>query len=249
MAQITSGGEDRIDKAVEILAAFFHEDPLYTYILHDLAEPKRKAYLPKLLRGVVAACVLNGGSIIEVGDWSACAVFMPPGRKPDNVHTLVRARIASMIWNLGISSAKGIGSNIPKEGGSPYPAAVDQVIAGVLDKEEIQAGYWYGIIMCTSAGNRQKGLASSLVSYVQDLARIDGRPMWIEAPSMKTAQLYLKLGFEHAGQIVAGKGVVGIDGLAKEGGEGINTAWGMIYRPGNKVCGTGEPVLVRHQDL
>ncbi|KAI1738390.1 hypothetical protein F4680DRAFT_426009 [Xylaria scruposa] len=227
MAQITSGGEERIDKVAEILAAYFHEDPLYTYILHDLAEPKRKAYLPKLLRGVVAACVLNGGSIIEVGDWSACGVFMPPGRKPDNVHTLVRAGLASMIWNLGISAAKRLIIE--------YPAAVDHVIARVLDKEEIQAGYWYGIIMCTSAGNRQKGLASSLVSYVQDLARIDGKPMWIEAPSMRTAQLYLKLGFKHAGKIIAGKGVVGIDGLAKEGGEGI-TAWGMIYRPENKAC-------------
>ncbi|GAP85634.1 putative acyl- N-acyltransferase [Rosellinia necatrix] len=225
MAQISSGGEDRIDKVAGILAAYFHEDPLYTYILHDLAEHERKAFLPKLLRGVVAACVLNGGSIIEVGDWSACGVFMPPGRKPDNVNTLVRAGITSLIWNLGISSAKRLIIE--------YPAAVDQVIAGVLDKEEIQAGYWYGIIMCTSPGNRQKGLASSLVSYVQDLARIDGRPMWIEAPSEKTAQLYLKLGFEHAGKIIAGRGVVGMDGLAKKGGEGI-TAWGMIYRPGKK---------------
>ncbi|KAJ8128620.1 hypothetical protein O1611_g5015 [Lasiodiplodia mahajangana] len=199
MAQITSGGEDRIDKATEILAASFHQDPLYTYILHDLAESKRKEYLPKLFRGVVTASVLNGGSIVEVGDWSACAVFMPPGRKPDNVHTLVQAGIASMIWNLGIAPAKRLIIE--------YPAAVDQAIAGVLDKEEIRAGYWYGILMCTKAGNRQKGFASSLVSYVQDLARIDGRPVWIEAPSMKTAQLYLKLGLEHAGQIVVGKGI------------------------------------------
>ncbi|KAI1748930.1 hypothetical protein F4782DRAFT_542482 [Xylaria castorea] len=232
MNQITSGGEERIDKVAEILAASFHEDPLYTYILHDLAEPKRTAYLPKLLRGVVAACVLNGGSIIEVGDWSACAVFMPPGRKPDNVHTLVRAGIASMIWDLGIASAKRLIIE--------YPAAVNRVISGVLSKEEIQVGYWYGIIMCTAPGNRQKGLASSLVSYVQDLARKDGRPMWIEAPSFKTAQLYLNLGFEHAGRIVAGRGVVGTNGLAKPGGEGI-TAWGMVYRPQNNRGNTGEP--------
>ncbi|KAI0416306.1 hypothetical protein F5X98DRAFT_375875 [Xylaria grammica] len=68
MAKITSGGEERIDKVAEILAASFHGDPLYTYILYDLDESKRKAYLPKLLRGVVAACVLNGGSVIEVED-------------------------------------------------------------------------------------------------------------------------------------------------------------------------------------
>lgn len=111
-----------------------------------------------------------------------------------------------------------------------YPTAVNQAIAGVLSKEEIQRGYWYGIFICTNAMDRQKGLASSLVSYALDLARKDGRPVWIEAPSFKTAQLYQGLGFEHAGQVVVGKGAVGTDGLAKEGGEGI-TAWGMIYRP------------------
>ncbi|GAW20309.1 hypothetical protein ANO14919_098110 [Xylariales sp. No.14919] len=231
MAKIASGGEERIDKVAEILAASFHGDPLYTYILHDINSPKRKAYLPKLLRGVVAACVLNGGSIIEVDDWSACAVFMPPGKKPDNVHTLVRAGITSTIWDLGMASAKRLIIE--------YPAAVDQVIARVLTKEEIRTGYRYGVIMCTVAGNRQKGLASSLVSYVQDLARADRRPIWIEAPSLKKAQLYLHLGFEHAGIIVAGKGVVGIDGLTKARGEGI-TAWSMIYRPRHDEGSTRE---------
>ncbi|KAI0532620.1 hypothetical protein GGR58DRAFT_517568 [Xylaria digitata] len=210
MAQITCGVEgDRINKVTEILAANFHQDPLYTHILHDLGETKRKAYLLKLLRGVVAACVLNGGSIIEVGDWSTCAVFMPPGRKPDNIYTLLRTGIVSMIWNLGIGPKL---NRLLVE----YPTTVNEVITGALSKEEIEAGYWYGVFICTVTGSRQKGLASSLVSYVQDLARKDGRLAWIETLSIKTAQFYLKLGFEHAGRIVVGKGVVGIDGLAME---------------------------------
>ncbi|RWA05914.1 hypothetical protein EKO27_g9191 [Xylaria grammica] len=220
MAKITSG--ERIDKVAEILAASFHEDPLYTYILHDLDEPKRKAYLPKLLRGVVAACVLNGGSVIEVEDWSACAVFMPPGQEARQCTHLVEANPYSHARQRLIIE---------------YPAAVDQVIARVLTKEEIRTGYWYGVIMCTVAGSRQKGLASSLVSYVQDLTRADRRPMWIEAPSLKTAQLYLHLGFGII--VLAGKGVVGIDGLAKAGDEGI-TAWGMIYRPRHDEGSTRE---------
>lgn len=98
-----------------------------------------------------------------------------------------------------------------------------------LTKEEI-AGVWYGIIMCTVPGRRHRGLAAKIVMYVQQLARESGHSFWLEAGSPESRRLYLKLGFEDVGDVVLGKGVVGADGLAKKGGEGIKT-WAMIWRP------------------
>lgn len=69
-----------------------------------------------------------------------------------------------------------------------------------------------------------------ILAYMQDKARRDRRPLWLEASNQDSRRLFAKHGFEDAGEIILGKGVVGSDGIPKEEGEGV-PAWGMVWRP------------------
>jgi len=74
------------------------------------------------------------------------------------------------------------------------------------------------------------GLCSTLVGELQDIARKDGCPLWLEATTAYSRDIYERLGFEIIEEIVLGQGQVGEDGLRKKGGEGVRV-WGMIWRP------------------
>lgn len=104
--QPSNSALERIKKIADILAGSFGHDPVYTYVLNTLDDSDRTSYLPKFLHSVVKSCVLNGGKVFEVGDWSACGVAMPPGTKPDSVGTLMQAGLLSVLWKIGISGCK-----------------------------------------------------------------------------------------------------------------------------------------------
>lgn len=74
------------------------------------------------------------------------------------------------------------------------------------------------------------GLCSTLVGEVQDIARKGGCPLWLEATTAYSRDIYARLGFEIIEEIVLGQGRVGEDGLRKKNGEGVRV-WGMIWRP------------------
>ncbi|KAK3328550.1 hypothetical protein B0T19DRAFT_424898 [Cercophora scortea] len=93
-----------------------------------------------------------------------------------------------------------------------------------------QKKHWYLFIMGTAIDRRRQGLASELLVYVQDRARSDGRPLWLEATTEISRDLYLKHGFKTVGEVILGKGQVGPDGMPKKGGEGV-VIWCMCWRP------------------
>jgi hypothetical protein len=74
------------------------------------------------------------------------------------------------------------------------------------------------------------GLCSALVGELQDIARKDHCPLWLEATTAYSRDIYARLGFETIEEIVLGKGQVREDGLRKKGGDGVRI-WGMIWRP------------------
>lgn len=99
----------------------------------------------------------------------------------------------------------------------------------VFTKDEMKK-HWYVFIMGTSVDRRRQGLASALIVGMQNRARVDGRPLWLEATTESSLALYLKHGFQNHGEIILGKEKVGRDGLPKKNGEGI-VIWSMSWRP------------------
>lgn len=98
-----------------------------------------------------------------------------------------------------------------------------------MTKEE-KTGYWYVAIMGTLSDRRRQGLAGELLHEMQDRARGDGRPLWLEATTPHSRDLYTQHGFVLVEEIVIGQGSVGPDGKAKKGAAGF-PIWGMVWRP------------------
>lgn len=90
--------------------------------------------------------------------------------------------------------------------------------------------FYYVFFVATRSDSRGQGLCSALVRYCQNLAETEKCPIWLEATTAKSRDVYKKEGFEITEELVLGKGKVDADGKLKKGGEGV-TIWGMIWRP------------------
>ena len=92
--------------------------------------------------------------------------------------------------------------------------------------------YYYVFFIGTRQDCRGRGLASALMRHYQGLATKANLPVWLEATTAKSRDIYLKLGFEVVEEIVLGKGKVGSDGLLTKGDEAVGVrVWGMVWRP------------------
>lgn len=114
-----------------------------------------------------------------------------------------------------------------------YVPATECMMEQVFTKEEMKKHmkkHWYVFIMSTSVDRQRQGLASALLLDMQERARVDGRPLWLEATTEPSLALYLKHGFQNHGEIILGKGKVGRDGLPMKSGEGI-VIWSMSWQP------------------
>jgi len=69
-----------------------------------------------------------------------------------------------------------------------------------------------------------------LIRHYQTLATAAGKPIWLEATTAYSRDIYTRLGFQIIDEIVLGKGKVAPDGTASKGGEGVKV-WGMLWRP------------------
>ncbi|CAG9940184.1 unnamed protein product [Clonostachys rosea f. rosea IK726] len=219
--QIGSGGKELLERTVQILTPAFEDDPVYNWLLCDLPEPKRKAMLQKLLSGFLTQGSLNGGIFIQAENFASCGLFMPPNTSMENVWTLPSAGIFTALWEIGIGCFK--------RAMVEYNGSVEPLMKKAFTKTE-QKEHWYVFIMATDVDRRRKGHASKLLAHLQDRAREGKHPIWLEATTDASRELYLKLGFEVVGDIVLGKGEVRDDGLLKDDGEGI-TIWSMLWRP------------------
>lgn len=121
-----------------------------------------------------------------------------------------------------------------------YASATEHMMKKVFTKQEQKNHwYWYVFIMGTAKDRRRQGLANALLVHMQDRCRSEahGRPIWLEATTEGSRELYLQHGFQIVGDIVLGKGKVGSDGLPQKEGEGV-TIWSMVWRP-SSACEAG----------
>ena len=94
--------------------------------------------------------------------------------------------------------------------------------------------FWYVFFNATKEDCRGRGLSSTLMRNAQERAAKDGVPLWLEATTFKSTQLYLKLGFNVVDTIVLGKGCFSPDGQKQVGGDGVPVR-GMVWWPPKKA--------------
>ncbi|KAI0906068.1 hypothetical protein F4823DRAFT_99818 [Ustulina deusta] len=224
-AQVNQGGKEFIPYATPVLTRAFRNDPIFNYFMGALSEEERKDYLPEFLKTLLKASVLNKGIILELSSWGCCAVMLPPGKKPDNPRTLFQAGLPAAVLQLKPTGIKRI---LIEHG-----VAVKRARKKAFTPKELSE-FWYLFIIGTDTSRQRQGLGGILLEHMKAHALRHGRrPLWLEASNQNARQLYAKHGFEEVEEITLGAGLVGPDGLARRGGEGVKT-WGMVWRPGPK---------------
>jgi GNAT superfamily N-acetyltransferase len=192
--------------------------------MSSMDEEARLAYLPTYFRSIIDQGVRNDAIIQEANNWSCCSVWLPPGRDIGNIWTISPVKFFKMFWYVGFGGCKRmlwdyqVQSDVCKAKGL-------QNAAGNAYKE-----YHYLFITGTVPEHQGQGLASGMITQYQDKARKDGLPIWLEATTAKSRDLYDRLGFETVGEIVLGKGTHAETGFKAPNGPGV-TLWGMIWRP------------------
>lgn len=89
--------------------------------------------------------------------------------------------------------------------------------------------FFYIFFVATRSDSRGRGLCSALIRHCQRVAEAENYPLWLEATTAHSRDVYAKEGFKVAEQVVLGEGQVDADGKTKKNGEGV-TVWGMVWR-------------------
>ncbi|CZR67316.1 uncharacterized protein PAC_17215 [Phialocephala subalpina] len=225
---IKTGGRELVQQASALYADSFRTDPVITYILHNIPEAKRLAYLPKYFDALITAAALNDASFTEIDEFKCCVTMMPPGKKVDNPFTMIQAGLLSMLWNIGwgpcwrmIFEFSPMTDRCKRKG-----------MPGIKN-------YYYVFFTATHTSARGQGLCPKLLKHWQEISARDKFPLWLEATTEKSMRVYSRCGFEIVEELRLGKGKVGTNGLpidaagrksAKEELVGV-PIWGMVWWP------------------
>jgi len=177
-------GGARVGPAAEMLAAAFHDDPLYAYLLPDEAERRRKSrYLHEffLRYGLAYGEVYATSPGLE-----GVAVWLPPQRAHPSQWRAMRTGALSLTLKLGrkfISRQVHINNYI-------LP----------MHKRHAPFRHWYLFHIGVAPDFQGRGYGGALLKAM--LARIDGEglPCYLETQKEKNVAFYRHYGFAVAGR-------------------------------------------------
>lgn len=104
--QCTYDITDMLSSAAALNGRVFDTDPLITYMLLDLSQKERLAYLPTYWETLIKSALLNDALITEADGWKAASVLVPPGRYVDSIWSLLCAGFLGVLWRIGFPGFK-----------------------------------------------------------------------------------------------------------------------------------------------
>ncbi|KAF2626563.1 hypothetical protein BU25DRAFT_343351 [Macroventuria anomochaeta] len=233
-----------IPGATSTLIDAFISDPVTAYMLNHLPSSARLAALQKFFFLSSNAAIKAGGELWSASttppttsstpDFQAAAAIFPPGKSLDDLGAnsllglLLSGGLAPALWSMGPSR---FASRI-----NAYTAATTPAKESTFPNGE---DYFYIQLIGASSAHRGKGLAPALIRHLQDRARNEGKPIYLEASNEGARRVYEKLGFEEVGEVIwLGKGECGKDGEVASGEEaGGVPMWPMVWWPEGYVGG------------
>ncbi|KAF2438212.1 hypothetical protein P171DRAFT_399102 [Karstenula rhodostoma CBS 690.94] len=195
-----------IPRFAALVAAAFSQDALNRYLFlgreSNPEHPKIETleFRTKYWETIVRPRFESGAILVESHDWAAIGLWFPPGveKKPTPASTL-------------------------SEGVTEY-----LTFFKALREEKLGARpHWHLNIISRDPKRTDKGAVSAIFEPFLAEAKANNIPVWLESTNAHAKGVYEFFGFKVVGSTRIGKGIVGSDGWAKEGGEGVET-WGMI---------------------
>ena len=193
-------------------------------MLSSLSDADRLAYLPTYIHSLLRAAMLNDAVFQEANDWSCCAIWMLPGKRVDNPFTMLQAGLFGVLWNIGLGGCKRMLIDFEKQSDACKRKGLRDLDGIPLKK------YHYLFFIATDFHARGKGIASKVVSRYREKAVEDGLPIWLEATTPKSRDIYIHQGFNVVQEMRLGEGSHAETGDVEKGGAGV-PVWAMIWHP------------------
>ncbi|RDW92748.1 uncharacterized protein DSM5745_00070 [Aspergillus mulundensis] len=209
----TNKSLENLDPTSNLLGRVFDRDPVLRFLLCNLSDDQYQTSLQAYWRGLCRTALLNGAIILEAGGWKAVAVILPPGRTVDSPWTIIPAALGftRVLWRIGVAGVVPAGQCGEEEGAGEQAA-----LLCLCDRDRGFAD--------------DSGLARALIESQKETAWCTEVPIWLEATTAYSRDLYLTLGFEVVEEITLGEGKVNRDGFLDKEGQGV-TMWAMVWWP------------------
>jgi len=166
-----------VEDAWRTLTLAFSTDPCTRYIW-----PKPGAFLdgyPRMLRAI-GGPALERGRVFATEDFSAAALWLPPGEKPDG--DAIEALIGETV--------------------SPERAQVGAQVGELMDGCHPDQPHWYLSMIGVDPARQGRGLGSALLAHgLSVLVDAEGAAAYLESSNPKNVPLYERYGFAVVGQI------------------------------------------------
>ncbi|MEU6311884.1 hypothetical protein [Streptomyces sp. NPDC047014] len=157
-----------------LLATSFQQDALTRWMIPD--ERRRAELLPGFFRVFVELSAAHGG-VFTAGDGEAVLLFLPAGAEPDEA--AVDAALSRVLGE--------------------HAEAMRTIAALQAARHPAGRPHYYVSFGAVSAGRRQAGLMSGLLSRMLDRADAEGVGAYVEASSPGGEAASRRVGFERFG--------------------------------------------------
>lgn len=159
----------------ETLAAAFFDDPVFGWAIPD-AEPRRE--IQRTFFAAVAEAYLPHDELYVTEDLVAGAVWTPPGAEEDG---------------------EGLEAALADVFGEYAPRAFKAF--ELMEEQHPHDPHHYLFFLGTRPEWQSKGIGSALMLPILERCDREGTPAYLEATSERNRHLYLRHGFELAGEI------------------------------------------------
>jgi ribosomal protein S18 acetylase RimI-like enzyme len=166
-------------RAIATIALAFANDPMMRW---SFADPARyMTVVPDFLRAFGGDC-FEQGTADQVGDFSAAALWLPPGFAPD-----------------GETMGAIIQANMPAERMQDGGGLMEQ-----MERFHPKEPHWYLPLIGTDPVYQGKGFGSALLEHAMSRCDGDGKPAYLESSNPANVPLYERFGFKVMGTIQSG---------------------------------------------
>jgi GNAT superfamily N-acetyltransferase len=179
-------------RAVATVALAFATDPMMRWSFPD---PARYFAIAREFVDAFGGHAVEHGSADVVGDFSAVALWLPPGATPN-----------------GEAMGAIMEANTPPDRMREGGALVEQ-----MNRFHPHEPHWYLPLMGTDPAHQGRGYGLALLAHAVKRCARDGLPAYLESSNPANVPLYERFGFEAIGEIQSGSSPVLIPMLRKAG--------------------------------
>ncbi|MEM7725563.1 MAG: GNAT family N-acetyltransferase [Cyanobacteria bacterium P01_A01_bin.45] len=169
--------KSQINKASEILAAAFKEDPLFQYVLPQESKDKLLYDLWK----TILRYSQPRSSVHTTPELKGIAVWIPPGEYPLNPLRFLLTGLYKILFQIGLKRMRKF---------TIFTLLED------FHKQDMSVPHWYLLGLGVSPEYQGQGIGGSLIQPILKQADEEGLPCYLETDTPGAVRFYQRHGFE-----------------------------------------------------